>query len=63
MLRLTELRLPLHHPQEALPAAICKRLRITPRELIRHVVARRAYDARDKNAIQLVYSVDVNVKN
>jgi uncharacterized FAD-dependent dehydrogenase len=63
MLRLTELTLPLHHPDEALPAAICKRLRITPRELIKHVVARRAHDARDKTDIQLVYSVDVNVRN
>ena len=63
MLRLTELTLPLHHPDEALPAAICKRLRITPRELVRHVVARRAHDARDKTNIQLVYSVDVNVKD
>jgi uncharacterized FAD-dependent dehydrogenase len=63
MLRLTELTLPLHHPPEALPAAICKRLRITPRELIKHVVARRAFDARDKSDIQLVYSVDVNVND
>ncbi|MDQ2893176.1 MAG: hypothetical protein M3R64_08840 [Pseudomonadota bacterium] len=63
MLRLTELTLPLHHPDEALPAAICKRLRITPRDLVRHVVARRAHDARDKTNIQLVYSVDVNVKD
>ena len=63
MLRVTELALPLHHPDEALPAAICKRLRITPRELIRHVIARRASDARDKANIKLVYSVDVNVKN
>jgi uncharacterized FAD-dependent dehydrogenase len=63
MLRLTELSLPLHHPPEALPAEICKRLRITPRELVKHVVARRAHDARDKSDIQLVYSVDVNVKD
>lgn len=63
MLRLTELSLPLHHPPEALPAEICKRLRITPRELVRHVVARRAHDARDKSDIQLVYTVDVNVKD
>lgn len=63
MLRITELTLPLHHPDEALPAAICKRLRITPRDLIRHVVARRGHDARDKSNILLVYSVDVNVKN
>ena len=63
MLRITELTLPLHHPDEALPAAICKRLRITPRDLVRYVVARRGHDARDKTNIQLVYSVDVNVKN
>ncbi|ATY33731.1 NAD(P)/FAD-dependent oxidoreductase [Sphingomonas psychrotolerans] len=63
MLRITELTLPLHHPEEALPAAICRRLRITPRELVRHVIARRASDARDKTDIQLVYSVDVNVRD
>ena len=63
MIRVTELTLPLHHPDEALPAAICRRLRITPRDLVRHVVARRAHDARDKTRITLVYSVDVNVKD
>jgi uncharacterized FAD-dependent dehydrogenase len=63
MLRITDLALPLHHPDEALPAAICKRLRITPRELVRHRIARRAHDAREKANIKLVYSVDVNVKN
>ena len=63
MLRITELTLPLHHPDEALPAAICKRLRITPRDLVRYVVARRGHDARDKANILLVYSVDVNVKD
>jgi len=63
MLRITELTLPLHHPDEALPAAICKRLRITPRDLVRFTIARRGHDARDKTNILLVYSVDVNVKN
>jgi uncharacterized FAD-dependent dehydrogenase len=63
MLRITELTLPLFHADEDLPAAICKRLRISPRELIKHVIARRAHDARDKTDILLVYSVDVNVKN
>jgi len=33
MLRLTNLSLPLHHADEALPAAIYKRLRISPREV------------------------------
>ncbi len=63
MLRLTDLALPLHHAPEDLPAAICRRLRIGPRELVKYVVARRANDARDKNAIKLIYSIDVNVKD
>lgn len=63
MIRINELKLPLHHPDEALPAAIAKRLRITPRELVKYVVARRGHDARDRTNITLVYSVDVNVKN
>ncbi len=63
MIRITELKLPLHHADEALPAAICKRLRITPRDLIRFEVARRGHDARDRNAILLVYTVDVAVKS
>ncbi len=63
MLRITELKLPLNHPEEALAAAIRDRLRIGPRDLVRYTVARRAHDARDKLDIQLVYSVDVTVKN
>ena len=63
MIRVTELKLPLHHADEALPAALAKRLRITPRELIRYTVVRRGHDARDRTNIALVYSVDVNVKN
>ncbi len=63
MLRITELKLPLNHPEEALAAAIRDRLRIGPRDLVRYTVARRAHDARDKMDIQLVYSVDVTVKN
>lgn len=63
MIRLSELKLPLHHADEALPAAICRRLRVTPRDMIRFTIARRGHDARDKNNIQLVYSVDVTLKN
>jgi len=63
MIRISDLKLPLHHPDEALPAAICRRLRITPRDLMRFAVARRGHDARDRTDIALVYTVDVAVKN
>ncbi|AEG50782.1 FAD dependent oxidoreductase [Sphingobium chlorophenolicum L-1] len=61
MLRLSGLKLPLDHPAEAMPAAICERLGLEPQELLGHVVVRRGNDARRKNAIQLVYTVDVEV--
>ena len=63
MIRLLELKLPLHHADEALPAAIRKRLRIEPRDLVRYTVARRGHDARDRTNISLVYAVDVAVRN
>jgi len=61
MLRLSGLKLPLDHPAEAMPAAICARLGVEASDLIRHVVVRRGNDARRKNAIQLVYTVDVEL--
>ena len=63
MLRLTNLTLPLHHPDEALPAAVIKRLRVTPRDLVRHQIVRRGHDARDKANILLVYTVDVMLRD
>ena len=63
MLRLTNLTMPLHHADEALPAAICKRLRIGPRDLVRHSVVRRGNDARDKASILLVYTIDVTLRD
>ena len=63
MLRLTELKLPLDHPPEALQAAIIARLGIAPEDLLDHRIARRANDARRKSAILLVYSVDVTVRD
>lgn len=63
MLRLTELKLPLGHAPEALPAAIQERLAIAPGELIDFTIARRANDARRKSAILMIYSVDVMLKD
>jgi uncharacterized FAD-dependent dehydrogenase len=63
MLRLTEIRLPLGHPEDELKTAILQRLGIKASELLGHTLFRRGYDARKKNAIVLVYTVDVEVKN
>jgi len=63
MLRLTEIRLPLDHPEDELKAAILKRLGIATSDLLGYTLFRRGYDARKRNAIVLVYTVDVEVKN
>ena len=63
MLRLTELKLPLDHPPEALRAAILKRLQLADEDLIGFCIFKRSYDARKKHALLLVYAVDVEVKN
>ncbi|MGG5823246.1 NAD(P)/FAD-dependent oxidoreductase [Falsiroseomonas sp. HW251] len=61
MLRLTEFKLPLSHPPEALEKALLARLGLRPGELRRFSVARRAWDARKRSAIELVYTLDLEV--
>ncbi|MEK6747936.1 MAG: NAD(P)/FAD-dependent oxidoreductase [Pseudomonadota bacterium] len=63
MLRLTEIKLPIAHPEGALRAAILERLGIQDADLIDFTIARQGHDARNKNAIYFVYTVDVRVKN
>ncbi|MBT9596579.1 MAG: NAD(P)/FAD-dependent oxidoreductase [Vitreoscilla sp.] len=58
MLRITELRLPLDHAPEALRPAILARLEVQDSELAAFTVFRRAYDARKKSAVVLIYTVD-----
>ena len=64
MIRITELALPLDHPESAIEKAILKRLKITASDLIDFTVFKRSYDARKKNSeIKFVYILDVSVKN
>ncbi len=63
MLRLTELKLPLDHPPEALRAAILQRLDLADDELVGFSIFKRSYDARKKHALLMVYAVDVEVRN
>ncbi len=63
MLRITELKLPLDHPENGLKTAILDRLGISAEELITYTLFRQGFDARKRNAILLVYTVDVDVAN
>lgn len=61
MIRLSGLKLPLDHPAEAIAPAICDRLGVAADALRGHILVRRGNDARRRNAIQLVYTFDVDV--
>ena len=63
MLRINELKLPLDHTTEDLPAAICARLGIAPEALERFHIFRRGNDARKKHAILLTYVVDCVIRD
>ena len=58
MVRITELRLPLSHADEALRPAVLARLGVADAALKSFTVFRRAYDARRKAAVVLIYTVD-----
>ncbi|MDL2171614.1 MULTISPECIES: NAD(P)/FAD-dependent oxidoreductase [Asaia] len=63
MIRLTELRLPLDHSDDALREAILQRLGVPSEALTAFTIARRGYDARKRGRIMLIYSVDCAVEN
>ena len=63
MIRITELRLPIDHAPEALEAAILKRLKIDPQDLIQFQIFKRSYDARKNAVLSFIYTVDLSAKN
>ena len=58
MIRITELRLPLDHAPQALRPAVLSRLGIAEADLASVNVFRRAWDARKRSAVLLIYTVD-----
>jgi uncharacterized FAD-dependent dehydrogenase len=63
MLRLTEIKLPLDHDENALKAAILARLKLAPEDLTGYTIFRRGFDARKPGAIRFVYTLHVEVGN
>ena len=64
MLRITELKLPLDHPEEALRPAIIQRLGIADSELLDFSLFKRSYDARKKSSeIHFIYTIDCSLQD
>lgn len=62
MLRITELKLPIDHSDEALRPAIVQRLGINDADLLDFTLFKRSYDARKKNSeLQFIYTIDLEV--
>jgi len=60
MIRLTELKLPLEHAADALPALIAQTLGLAPEAISRFTIYKRSFDARKADLLQ-VYIVDVEL--
>ena len=63
MLRITELKLPLDHSAADLKAEILRRLGLDDDAGLEFTVFRRAHDARKRDAIRFIYTIDVDVRN
>ncbi|MEY3928327.1 MAG: hypothetical protein RLZZ516_37 [Cyanobacteriota bacterium] len=61
VLRLSELKLPLDHSASDLTAAICRRLRLQPEQLLSQTLVKRSIDARRRESIQFSYSVEIGL--
>ncbi|MFT8713267.1 NAD(P)-binding domain-containing protein, partial [Komagataeibacter rhaeticus] len=63
MIRLTELRLPLGHAEDALRGAVAGRLGVAVEDVGQITIFRRGHDARRRGRIMLVYTVDCTVRD
>jgi len=63
MLRLTDIKLPLDHRPEALKAAILKKLKLPADALLDWKIFKRGHDARNRQAISYIYTLDVTLKD
>ncbi|OMH36148.1 NAD(P)/FAD-dependent oxidoreductase [Motiliproteus sp. MSK22-1] len=62
MIRVSNIKLPLDHDEQALVSAILTCLEITSEQLIAYEIRRRGYDARKKNSITLIYTLDIETR-
>ncbi|MCC7192672.1 MAG: NAD(P)/FAD-dependent oxidoreductase [Phycisphaeraceae bacterium] len=63
MLRLTEIKLPINHAEGELAAAIARRLRVSADQIVRYSIWRRGIDARRREAISFIYTLDVELRD
>jgi len=63
MIRLNQVKLPLDHSDDALHRFVLDKLSITAEQLVDIHLFKRGYDARKRNVITLIYTLDVTLQN
>ena len=63
MLRLINLNVPLDYTDESLRSVLLNKLRLTPGQLLSFRISRRSIDARNKQDVHFVLSVDLRLKD
>lgn len=63
MIRLNQVILPLDHCENALQDYVLNTLSISEQQLVKIHVFKRGYDARKKNRIKLIYTLDISLKD
>ncbi len=63
MIRISQMKLDIHHTEQDLKQKICKILRIKEDALLSYVRKKQSLDARKKPQLFYVYTLDVKVKN
>jgi uncharacterized protein len=61
-LRINDIKLPLNHTEADLHRVVCIELAVATTDVLSIHVYKRAYDARKKTAIHLIYNLDVALK-
>ena len=59
MIRITQLKLPIEHKKQELYEKAAKLLRIAPSEIKQLKIVKQSVDARKKEQILFIYTVDV----
>ena len=61
MIKINQLKLNIEHTKESLEAKIAKTLKIPKEKIINYEIVKRSIDARKKNKILYIYSIEVEV--
>ena len=63
MIRLNQVKLPLDHSEDALQQFVLDKLKLSEQQLVDIHVFKRGYDARKRNVITLIYTLDVTLQD